>query len=100
MEFNSEDPQKVEASLEDVRKALRAAKATAPMRSWLCRCRVGSLPMPEPWEFDIAFDEKTGHVTRVAGGDNARFEAYLKAQNRATDTSRARSRSSFHSPRS
>ena len=46
-------------------------------------------PMPEPWEFDIAFDEKTGHVTRVAAGDNTRFADYIKAQNRATDTSRA-----------
>jgi L-ribulose-5-phosphate 3-epimerase len=89
MEFNSEDPQKVEASLEDVRKALRAAKAYGADAVLVVPCRVGSLPMPEPWEFDIAFDEKTGHVTRVAGGDNARFEAYLKAQNRATDTSRA-----------
>jgi hexulose-6-phosphate isomerase len=46
------------------------------------------MPMPEAWEFDIAFDEKIGHVTRVAAGDNTRFAAYIQAQNRATDTSR------------
>jgi hexulose-6-phosphate isomerase len=47
------------------------------------------MAMPEPWEFNIAFDLTTGHVTQVVSGDNSRFEAYIKAQNRATDTSRA-----------
>src|SRR5262249_16747897 len=55
----------------------------------LVPCRVSGMPMPEAWEFDVAFDEKTGHVTRVAAGDNARFESYIQAQNHATDTSRA-----------
>ncbi len=89
MEFNSEDPQKVEASLDNVRKALRAAKAYGADAVLVVPCRVSGMPMPEPWEFDIAFDERTGHVTRVAAGDNTRFEDYIKAQNRATDTSRA-----------
>jgi len=89
MEFNSEDPQKVEASLENVRKALRAAKAYGADAILVVPCRVGGMAMPEPWEFDIAFDEKNGHVSRVASGDNTRFEAYIQAQNRATDTSRA-----------
>lgn len=89
MEFNSEDPQKVEDSLEKVRLALRAAKAYGADAILVVPCRVGGIPMPEPWEFDIAFDEKSGHVSRVAAGDNTKFEAYLKAQNRATDTSRA-----------
>jgi len=89
MEFNSEDPQKVEDSLEKVRLGLRAAKAYGADAILVVPCRVGGIPMPEPWEFDIAFDEKTGHVTRVAAGDNSKYEAYIKAQNRATDTSRA-----------
>jgi len=88
MEFNSEDPQKVEDSLEKVRQALRAAKAYGADAILVVPCRVSGMPMPEPWEFDIAFDEKTGHVSRVAAGVHARFEAYIKAQNRATDTSR------------
>ena len=88
MEFNSEDPQKVEDSLEKVRMALRAAKAYGADAILVVPCRVGGMAMPEPWEFDIAFDEKTGHVTRVAAGDNAKYEAYIKAQNRATDTSK------------
>jgi len=89
MEFNSEDPKKVEDSLESVRKALRAAKAYGADAILVVPCRTGGMPMPKPWEFDIALDEKTGHVTRVAAGDNAEFAAYIKAQNRATDTSRA-----------
>ena len=89
MEFNSEDPQKVEDSLDKVRQALRAAKAYGANAVLVVPCRVGGMPMPEPWEFDIAFDEKTGQVTRVAAGDNSKYEAYIKAQNRATDTSRA-----------
>ena len=89
MEFNSEDPQKVEESLEKVRQALRAAKAYGADAILVVPCKVSGVPMPEPWEFDIAFDEKTGHVTRVAAGDNSKFEAYIRAQNRATDTSKA-----------
>ena len=89
MEFNSEDPQIVEQSLEKVRKGLRAAKGYGADAILVVPCKVGGIPMPEPWEFDIAFDEKTGHVTRVVAGDNTKFEAYIKAQNRATDTSRA-----------
>jgi hexulose-6-phosphate isomerase len=88
MEFNSDDPKKVEYSLEKTRLALRAAKAYGADAILLVPCRVGGMAMPEPWEFEIAFDEKTGHVTRVAAGDNSKFESYIKAQNQATDTSR------------
>jgi L-ribulose-5-phosphate 3-epimerase len=89
MDFNSSEPQKVEDSLENTRKALRAAKAYGADAILLVPCRVGGMPMPEPWEFDILFDQKTGHVTRVAAGDNARFAAYIQAQNQATDSSRS-----------
>ena len=89
MEFNSEAPEKVADSSEQVRMALRAAKAYGADAILVVPCRVGGMPMPEPWEFEIAFDEMSGHVTRVAAGDNSKYEAYIKAQNRATDTSRA-----------
>jgi hexulose-6-phosphate isomerase len=45
-------------------------------------------PIPEAWEFDICFDEKTGHVSQVAAGDNAKYAAYIEAQNQATEASR------------
>ena len=89
MEFNSEEPQKVEASLQQTRQALRAARSYGADAILLVPCRIGGMAMPEPWEFDIAFDEKSGHITRVVAGDNSEFNAYIKAQNRATDTSKA-----------
>jgi len=88
MEFNSDDPKKVEDSLEKTRLALRAAKGYGADAILLVPCRIGGMPMPEASEFDIAFDPQTGHVTRVAAGDNSRFQAYIKAQNHATDASR------------
>jgi hexulose-6-phosphate isomerase len=88
MDFNSSDPQKVESSLESTRNALRAAKAYGADAILLVPCRVVGIPMPEPWEFKIDFDNKTGHVTRVIAGDNEPFGAYIKAQNTATDMTR------------
>jgi hexulose-6-phosphate isomerase len=88
MEFNSEDPAKVVEGLEKTRMALRAAKGYDADAILLVPCRVGDMRMPEPWEFDIKFDHANGHVTQVVAGDNTRYEAYIKAQNRATDTSR------------
>jgi hexulose-6-phosphate isomerase len=89
MNFNSSDPQKVETSIESTRDALRAAKAYGADAILLVPCRVEGITMPEPWEFKIDFDKKTGHVTRVVAGDNEPFATYLKAQNTATDMSRA-----------
>jgi hexulose-6-phosphate isomerase len=88
MEFNSEDPKKVEDSIEKTKFALRAARAYGADDILLVPCRISGMPMPEAWEFNIEFDEKTGHVTRVVKGDNSKYEQYIKAQNRATDTSR------------
>ncbi len=88
-EFNSDDPAKVESSLEQTRLALRAAKAYGADAILLVPCRIGGMPMPEAWDFDIAFDERNGHVTRVAAGDGSKYEAYIRAQNEATDRSRA-----------
>lgn len=89
MEFNSPDPAKVADSLEKTRLALRSAKAYGADAILLVPCRIGGMPMPEAWDFDIAFDSATGHVTRVAAGDNEKYAAYIKAHNHATDTSRA-----------
>jgi L-ribulose-5-phosphate 3-epimerase len=89
MEFNSEDPAKVDHSLEQTRLALRAARAYGADAILLVPCRVGGMPIPEPWEFDLSFDKATGHVKRVVSGDSSKFEAYIKAQNQATDTSRS-----------
>jgi sugar phosphate isomerase/epimerase len=88
-EFNSDDPKKVEGSLEETRQAMRAAKWYGADDILLVPCRIGGMPMPDPADFNIEFDEKTGHVSRVVDGDNSKFEAYIAAQNKATDLSRA-----------
>jgi len=89
MEFNSADPARVTDTLEQSRLALRAAHAYGADDILLVPCKIGGMPMPEPWEFDLEFDPGTGHVTRVVAGDNAPYAAYIKAQNHAVDTSRA-----------
>ncbi len=89
MEFNSTDEKKVEDSLEKTRMALRAARAYGADAILLVPCRIGGMPMPEAWEFDIEFDPANGHLKRVVDGDNSKYEAYIKAHDRATDTSRA-----------
>ena len=86
--FNSDDPTVVAADLASVEKALRAAQAYGASALLLVPCRVSGMPMPEAWEFEIEFDAKTGHVNKVAAGDNRRYEKYLAAQNLATDRSR------------
>ncbi|MCR4414392.1 MAG: sugar phosphate isomerase/epimerase [Thermoguttaceae bacterium] len=84
--FNHED--KLAADLANVEKALKATAAYGASALLLVPCRVGGMAIPEAWEFDIEFDERTGHVTRVVAGDNAKYRAYIEAQNHATDVSR------------
>ena len=88
-QFASEDPAKVEESLEVTRKAIRAAHAYGADTTLLVPSISPKCPMPQPWEYDIDFDEKTGHVSRVAkGADNDKYAEYIAFQNRATDMSR------------
>jgi hexulose-6-phosphate isomerase len=87
-EFNSEDQTKVESTLKTTEDALRAAQGFGADAVLLVPCRIGGMKMPKPQEFAIEFDEQTGHLTRVVAGDNAPYADYLKAHNRAVDTSR------------
>jgi hexulose-6-phosphate isomerase len=88
-EFNSDDPATVDKSLKVTEDALRAAKAYGADAVLLVPCRIDpkKFPAPDPWEFEIELDGKDGHVKKVVAGDNSKFEAYIKAQNHATDTS-------------
>jgi len=86
--FNSPESSKVNADIESVATALKAAQGYGADAVLLVPCRIGGMPMPEAWEFDIEFDEKTGHVKRVAAGDNSKYAQYIEAQNHATDTSK------------
>jgi hexulose-6-phosphate isomerase len=90
MSFNSEDPAKVEETIELTRLALRCAKVYGADAILLVPCRIGGVDMPKPAELDIAFDEKTGHVSRVVKdpAENEKYAKYIQQQNYATDSSK------------
>jgi hexulose-6-phosphate isomerase len=87
-DFNSPDKAKVEKSLSTTEDALRAAQGYGADAVLLVPCRIGGVRAPRPWEFQLDFDEKTGHIRKVTVGDNAPFADYIRAHNHATDTSR------------
>lgn len=87
-EFNSSDPAKVESSLATTVAALRAGQGYGADAVLLVPARIGGQAMPEPWDFRIQFDRKTGHLTAVAEKDNERYKDYIDAHNHAYDTSR------------
>jgi len=88
MNFNSPDAGQVARDIENSKTALRAAEGYGADTLLLVPCRVDGMPMPEPWEFDVRFDERTGHLEQVGAGDNGPYEKYIEAHNHATDASR------------
>jgi L-ribulose-5-phosphate 3-epimerase len=76
------------ATLSNMETALRAAKSYGAEDVLFIPGRIGVEPMPEAWEFDIRFDKKTGHLTQVVAGDNAKYRKYIEAHDRAVDASR------------
>jgi L-ribulose-5-phosphate 3-epimerase len=96
-EFNSPDRNEAERTFAESQAALRTAEAFGADTVLLVPCRIGgrggrgapasTMRMPRAWEFQIEFNEKNGHLTRVVYGDNARFADYIQAHNHATDTS-------------
>ena len=95
-EFNNPDPSVVERSFALSQAALRTAEAFGADTVLLVPGRIGggggrgasqapALRMPRPWEFQIEFDEKNGHLLRVVYGDNAPYADYIKAHDDATD---------------
>ncbi|MCX8107782.1 MAG: sugar phosphate isomerase/epimerase [Verrucomicrobiae bacterium] len=87
-EFNSRDTARAEASFRMTEDALKAARAYGADAVLLVPCRIGGMRIPRPWEFQIEFDDKTGHLTRVVYGDNTSYQEYIDAHNHAIDSSR------------
>ena len=86
--LNFNNPKSVDADVKSIGTACEAAAGYGADAILMVPCRLGKVKaVPQPWEFDIAFDEKTGHVTRVVKGDNAPYADYVAAQNQATDAS-------------
>jgi L-ribulose-5-phosphate 3-epimerase len=79
---------KLAATVEKVETALKTSKAYGGETVLFVPCRIGGMPMPQPWEFDIKFDETTGHLKQVVAGDNAKYEKYIAAHDQAVDASR------------
>ena len=87
MNFN--DKSQVDRDIENVGRSSEIAQILGADTALVVPCRVDNkIPMPEAWEFDIEFDEKTGHVDRVVRGDDAKYRRYIEAQDQATDMSR------------
>ncbi len=85
---NFNKPNSVAGDIAGVEVALRACQAYGAGALLLVPCRIGGMPTPQPWEFDIEFDEKTGHIQQVAAGDNSPYKTYIEAHDHAVDTSR------------
>jgi L-ribulose-5-phosphate 3-epimerase len=85
---NFNDPARAEADLAAVETALRACQGYGADALLLVPCKIGGMAVPEAWEFDLRFDDKTGHLRQVVAGDNSKFARYIEAHNLATDASR------------
>ena len=87
---NFNKPESLAGDLASVETALRACQAYGATTLLLVPCRVGGngMRIPDAWQFDIRFDEKSGHVKQVVAGDNTPYAAYIEAHNQAIDTSR------------
>ena len=83
---NFNQPDKFKADLKSVETALRVAADMGADTVLLVPCRIDG-HMPEAWEFDIRFDEKTGHLKQVVKGDNGPYAEYLAGHDRAADGS-------------
>ena len=99
-EFNSPDKSEVDRTFAESQAALQSAAAFGADAVLLVPCRIGprgggrgappsgpQMRMPRAWEFQIEFDDKTGHISKVVSGDNAPYADYIKAHNHATDAS-------------
>ncbi len=84
---NFNNPQSVGGDIKSCETALKTAQAYGADAILLVPCRIGGMPTPQAWEFDIKFDDKTGHITQVVAGDNEKFKAYIEAHNKSSDAS-------------
>jgi hexulose-6-phosphate isomerase len=85
-EFNSDDPEKVKASVDHTIYTLKAAQGYGADAILLVGGRIGDMAMPAPGQFKVEFDPKNGHLLRVAEGDNAQYQDYIKAHDHAYDS--------------
>jgi hexulose-6-phosphate isomerase len=75
-------------SIAEMETSLRAAQGYGAEAVLIVPCKIGGMPMPEAWEFDIRFDEKTGHLKQVVAGDNSKYQKYIEAHDHSVDATR------------
>ncbi|MCP4342257.1 MAG: sugar phosphate isomerase/epimerase [Desulfobulbaceae bacterium] len=85
--MNFDQATKVNADIANVQRCLATAGAYGVDALLLVPCKIGG-KMPQPWEFDIEFDEKTGHIEKVVKGDNTPYQTYIDQHNKSADASR------------
>ena len=78
----------VAETLAKMETALRAAQSYGADDVLFIPGRIDVETTPEPWEFEIRFNEKNGHLAQVVTGDNTKYRKYIEAHNRAVDASR------------
>jgi L-ribulose-5-phosphate 3-epimerase len=88
LDFNSANPREVADSLTKAEISLRAAQGFGATAVLTVPGKISGMPMPNPWEFDIEWDEKTCHIKRLTKDNDAKFKAYIEAQDHATDSVR------------
>ena len=85
--FNSPDPAVAAKAMAEVETALRAAQGYGADAILLVPGRVSKndVTLPDPWDFKLEYDQKTGRLVKAVAGDNEKFKAYIEAHNRAVD---------------
>ncbi|MCX7011625.1 MAG: sugar phosphate isomerase/epimerase [Candidatus Sumerlaeota bacterium] len=82
------DPAKAEAGAASIGSALKAAQACGATAILVVPTALKGPAAPEPWEFDVELDEATTHIKRVVAGDNAPYQEFIEAHNKAVDSVR------------
>ncbi|MCA9433815.1 MAG: sugar phosphate isomerase/epimerase [Candidatus Omnitrophica bacterium] len=75
-------PEKAQEDFDYTVGTLKAAQGYGADAVLVVPGRVGGMPMPEKWGFDVEFDKSTGHVTKVGDGE-PKYDEYKKAHNQA-----------------
>jgi hexulose-6-phosphate isomerase len=84
--LDSPKPEEVDKIVASIETALLAAEGFGCTNILLVPALGPKVAIPPAHEFDIEMDE-IGIVSRVVKGDNAKYQPYIEAQNRATKSS-------------
>ena len=84
---NTPDADKFQEQINAISTGIEATAACGSNAILWVPCRIGG-KMPNCWEFDFDFDEKTNVIKSVVKGDNEPYQAYIKDHNFAMEQTR------------